>query len=63
MSGKKKEEVDLRELQKILKDCCIVEQKLTIQMGKYTERTKRPIYNNNWDRRKEEKKYLKTLKS
>ena len=41
--AKKKEEVDLRELQKILKDCCIVEQKLTIQMGKHTEGTKRPI--------------------
>ena len=41
--AKKKEEVDLRELQKILKDCCIVEQKLTIQMDKYTEGTKRPI--------------------
>ena len=41
--AKKKQEVDLKGVQKILKDCCIVEQKLTIQMGKYTEGTKRPI--------------------
>ena len=42
MSGKEKQEVDLKEVQKILKDCCEVELKQVnvakvIRMGKYTE--------------------------
>ena len=48
MSGKEKQEVDLKEVQKILKDCCEVELKQdnvakVIQMGKYTEGKKIPI--------------------
>ena len=48
MSGKEKQEVDLKEVQKILKDCCEVELKQdnvakVIRMGKYTEGKKRPI--------------------
>ena len=48
LSGKEKQEVDLKEVQKILKDCCEVELKQdnvtkVIQMGKYTEGKKRPI--------------------
>ena len=48
MSGKEKQEVDLKEVQKILKDCHEVELKQdnvakVIWMGKYTEGKKRPI--------------------
>ena len=48
MSGKEKQEVDLKEVHKILKDCCEVELKQdnvakVIRMGKYTEGKKRPI--------------------
>ena len=48
MSGKEKQEVDLKEVQKILKDCCEVELKQdnvakVIRMGKYIEGNKRPI--------------------
>ena len=48
MSGKEKQKIDLKEVQKILKDCCEVELKQdnvakVIQMGKYTEGKKRPI--------------------
>ena len=48
LSGKEKQEVDLKEVQRILKDCCEVELKQdnvakVIQMGKYTEGKKRPI--------------------
>ena len=48
MSGKEKQEVDLKEVQKILKDYCEVELKQdniakVIRMGKYTEGKKRPI--------------------
>ena len=46
MSGREKQEV--KEMQKILRDCCEVELKQdsvakVIQMGKYTEGKKRPI--------------------
>ena len=48
MSGKEKQEVDLKEVQKILKDCCEVELKQdnvakVIRMGKYIVGKKRPI--------------------
>ena len=48
VSGKEKQEIDLKEVQKILKDCCEVELKQdnvakVIRMGKYTEGKKRPI--------------------
>ena len=48
MSGKEKQEADLKEVQKILKDYCEVELKQdnvaqVIWMGKYTEGKKRPI--------------------
>ena len=47
MSGKEKQEVHLKEVQKILKDCCEVELKQdniakVIRMGKCTEGQKRP---------------------
>ena len=48
VSGKEKQEIDLKEVQKILKDCCEVELKQdnvakVIRMGKHTEGKKRPI--------------------
>ena len=48
MSGKEKQEVDLKEVQKILKDCCEVELKQdnvdkVIQMGKCNNSTPFPI--------------------
>ena len=65
MSGKEKQEIDLKEVQKILKDCCEVELKQTnvgkvIRMGKYTEGKKRPIIITIGTEEKRRMKYLKT---
>ena len=59
MSGKERQEIDLKEVQNILKDCCEVELKQdnvakVIRMGKYTRKEK-TNYNNDWNRRKEER--------